>query len=50
MKTNLLVSLTLLAGALGQKDGRPEYCFSDQLTKSNEIEKREALCNGTLER
>lgn len=50
MKIQSILSLMLIAGALGQKEGKPERCVDDALTKYDDVNKREALCNGSSDR
>ena len=40
------LSLALVAGALGQKEGKPERCVGDDIYEGDDIGKREALCKG----
>lgn len=40
------LSLALVAGALGQKEGKPERCQGSSIYEGDDIGKREALCNG----
>eukprot|EP00563_Minutocellus_polymorphus_P017669 CAMPEP_0197717678 /NCGR_PEP_ID=MMETSP1434-20131217/2126_1 /TAXON_ID=265543 /ORGANISM="Minutocellus polymorphus, Strain CCMP3303" /LENGTH=428 /DNA_ID=CAMNT_0043302241 /DNA_START=82 /DNA_END=1368 /DNA_ORIENTATION=+ len=50
MKIQSILSLMLIAGALGQKEGKPERCVDDALKKYDDVNKREALCNGSSDR
>jgi hypothetical protein len=45
-----ILSLTLVAVAFGQKEGKPERCVDDEMFEWDDVGKREALCNGSDDR